>query len=114
VQTLIAVLFSEGFKKRKLTLKRFVEVVSTNAAKRFNLYPQKGSLQVGSDADFAIINPNISWKFETKQLLSKGETSPFDNEIFTGKVVLTILRGKIVSSHAAGIAVEKGFGRFLT
>ena len=113
VQTLIAVLFSEGYKKRKLTLKRFVEVVSTNAAKRFNLYPQKGSLQVGSDADFALINPNISWKFETKQLLSKGETSPFDNEMFTGKIVLTILRGKIIYSNTAGITVEKGYGKYL-
>ena len=113
VQTLIAVLFSEGFKKRRLTLKRFVEVVSTNAAKHFNLYPQKGSLQIGSDADFAIINPNSSWKFETRQLLSKGETSPFNNELFNGKVILTILRGKIIYSDVAGIAVEKGFGRYL-
>lgn len=113
VQTLIPVVFSEGYKKQKLTLKRFTEVVSTNAAKRFNLYPQKGFLQVGSDADFAIINPNISWKFETGQLLSKGETSPFNNELFAGKVVLTILRGKIVYSDAAGIAVEKGYGRYL-
>jgi len=113
VQTLIPVVFSEGYKKQKLTLKKFVEVVSTNAAKRYNLYPQKGSLQAGSDADFAIINSNISWKFETKQLLSKGETSPFDNETFTGKVMLTILRGKIIFSEAAGITVEKGFGRYL-
>jgi len=113
VQTLIPVIFSEGYKKQKFSLKKFVEVVSTNAAKRFNLYPQKGSLQVGSDADFAIINPNISWKFETKQLLSKGETSPFDNELFMGKVVLTILRGKIIYSDAAGIAVPKGYGKFL-
>ncbi len=113
VQTLIPVVFSEGYKKQKLTLKRFTEVVSTNAVKRFNLYPQKGSLQVGSDADFAIINPNISWKFETGQLLSKGKTSPFDNEMFAGKVVLTILRGKIIYSDAAGIAVEKGYGRYL-
>lgn len=113
VQTLIPVVFSEGYIKQKLSLKKLTEVVSTNAAKRYNLYPQKGSLQVGSDADFAIINPNISWKFETEQLLSKGETSPFDNEIFTGKVVLTILRGKIVYSDAAGIAVEKGYGQYL-
>lgn len=113
VQTLIPVVFSEGYKKQKLTLKRFTEVVSTNAAKRFNLYPQKGSLQVGSDADFAIINPNISWKFETSLLLSKGETSPFDNEIFNGKVVLTILRGKIIYSDLAGITIEKGYGKYL-
>ncbi|MCK9212612.1 MAG: allantoinase AllB [Ignavibacteriaceae bacterium] len=113
VQTLIPVVFSKGYKKQKLSLKRFSEVVSTNATKRYNLYPQKGSLQVGSDADFAIINPNISWKFETGQLLSKGKTSPFDNEMFTGKVVLTILRGKIVYSDAAGITVPKGYGKYL-
>ncbi|MCK9426378.1 MAG: allantoinase AllB [Ignavibacteriaceae bacterium] len=114
VQTLIPVVFSEGYKKQKLSLKRFTEVISTNAAKRYNLYPQKGSLREGSDADFAIINPSISWKFETRQLLSKGETSPFNNELFNGKVILTILRGKIIYSDVAGIAVEKGFGRYLT
>ena len=113
VQTLIPVVFSGGYKKQKLTLKKFTEVVSTNAAKRYNLYPQKGSLQVGSDADFAIINPNISWKFETRQLLSKGETSPFNNELFNGKVILTILRGKIIYGDATGIAVAKGYGKYL-
>jgi len=113
VQTLIPVLFSEGYKKKKLSLKRFTEVVSTNAAKRFNLYPQKGCLKEGSDADFTFINQNISWKFETNQLLSKGETSPFDNETFNGKVVLTILRGKIIYNEDAEITVEKGFGKFL-
>ena len=113
VQTLIPVLFSEGYKKQKLSLKRFTEVVSTNAAKRYNLYPKKGSLREGSDADFAIINPNISAKFETKELLSKGETSPFDNELFNGKIVLTILRGKIIYNDIAGITVEKGYGKFL-
>jgi len=113
VQTLIPVIFSEGYLKQKLTLERFIEVVSTGAAKRYKLYPKKGSLQKGSDADFAIINQNISWKFQTNQLLSKGETSPFDNEIFNGKVVLTILRGKIIFSDASGITVKKGYGKFI-
>ena len=112
-QTLIPIAFSEGYNKNKLTLKRFTEVVSTNAAKRYGLYPKKGSIQINSDADFTLIDPNKEWNFRKELLYSKGETTPFDGETFKGKVVMTILRGKIIFQENAGITIGPGYGKFL-
>jgi allantoinase len=112
-QTLIPVTFSEGYIKNKITLKRLVEIVSTNAAKRYGLYPKKGTIQKKADADFTLIDPNQKWKFKKDFLYSKGETTPFDGETFHGKVVMTILRGKIIFQENAGITIEKGYGKYL-
>ncbi len=111
-QTLIPVVFSEGYKKNKLTLKRFVEVTSTNAAKRYGLYPKKGTLKINSDADFTLIDPNKEWTFTKDLLYSKGKTTPFNGVTFQGKVVMTILRGKIIFQENSGVTIEKGYGRF--
>jgi allantoinase len=111
-QTLIPVVFSKGYKKNKLNLKKLIEVTSTNAAKRYGLYPKKGTIKKNSDADFTLIDPNKKWKFTKDLLLSKGETTPFDGETFQGKVVMTILRGKIIFQENAGVTIEKGYGRF--
>lgn len=112
-QTMLPYLFSEGYINRKMPLKRLYEVVSTNAAKRYNLYPQKGSLSVNSDADFSFINQNESYTFKKEKLLSKGETTPFDGEKFTGNVVMTLLRGKIIFYEKNGIVIDKGFGKYI-
>ncbi len=112
-QTLIPVVFSEGYSKGDLSLKRFIEITSANPAKRYNLYPKKGTLQKGADADITIIDKNKKWKFETKQLYSKGETSPFDGENFEGKIMLTILRGKIIYHEGSGITSERGYGKYV-
>ncbi len=112
-QTMLPYLFSEGYINRKMPLKRLYEVVSTNAAKRYNLYPQKGSLSVNSDADFTFINQNESYTFKKEKLLSKGEATPFDGEKFTGNVVMTLLRGKIIFYEKNGIVIDKGFGKYI-
>ncbi|MGE5353448.1 MAG: dihydroorotase [Acidobacteriota bacterium] len=112
-QTLIPSLFSEGFMKGRISLKRFIEVTSKNAALRYGLYPKKGCILKGSDADLTLIDKSEEWKFRKEDLLSKGETSPFFDETFKGKVVLTILRGKIIYSSIAGITVKKGYGKYL-
>ncbi len=57
IQHTYQLLFSEGVVKRGLPLEKFVELSSSNAAKRYRLYPQKGLIAVGADADFAILNP---------------------------------------------------------
>ena len=112
-QTLIPVVFSEGFKKNKLTLKRITEITSTNAAKRYGLYPKKGTIKVNSDADFTLIDSNKKWTFTQDLLYSKGKTTPFDGERFQGKVAMTILRGKIIFQENSGITIEKGYGRYI-
>lgn len=112
-QTLIPSLFSEGYMKGRIDLKRFVEVTSKNAALRYSIYPKKGCILKGSDADLTLIDKNMEWTFRKEDLMSKGETSPFFGEIFKGKVMLTILRGRIIYGEKSGITVKKGYGKFL-
>lgn len=112
-QTLIPVLFSEGLVKGRIDLKRLAEVTSKNAALRYNIYPKKGCMLKGSDADLTLIDRNTEWVFSQKDLLSKGETSPFIGETFRAKVTLTILRGRIIYSSNAGISVSKGYGKYI-
>jgi allantoinase len=112
-QTLIPVIFSEGYKKNKISLKKLIEVISKNAAKRYNIYPQKGTIQKNSDADFVIIDQDKEWTFQKKLLYSKGETTPFDGEKFNGKVLMTILRGKIIYQEKSGLTIEKGYGKYV-
>ncbi|HEX2865588.1 MAG TPA: amidohydrolase family protein [Ignavibacteriales bacterium] len=113
VQTLIPSVFSEGYMKSRIDLKRLTEITSKNAAMRYNLYPQKGCIMKGSDADLTLIDKEMEWTFRPQDLLSKGETSPFFGETFKGRVVLTILRGRIIYSSSAGITVKKSYGKFL-
>ena len=58
VETRLPILFSEGVSKKRITIERFVELTSTNPAKMYGLYPQKGSIKIGADADLTIWDPN--------------------------------------------------------
>ena len=112
-QTLLPVMISEGMNKRGLSLPRLIDVTSKNPAKRYGLYPKKGSIQKGSDADITLFSMDKEWKFDLDMLLSKGETSPFEGETFKGKVMMTILRGRIIYHESAGVTVDKGYGKYL-
>jgi allantoinase len=98
VQTLLAVLFSEGVEKRGLPLKTLVRLVSTAPARLFGLYPRKGVLQAGSDADLTIFDPKTRWTPRAEDLLCKNPHTPYLGIPLQGKVETTILRGKIAYS----------------
>ncbi len=95
-QFMIPYIVSEFLCKGKITVKTFVDLVSANAAKRYGLYPTKGSIKVGSDADFALISLTESTQINEKDLFSKGKYSPFHGNEFKGRILKTILRGQIV------------------
>ncbi len=111
--TLLPYMFSEGYMKGRISLRRLVEVTSEAAAKRYSIFDRKGSIEVGKDADFAIIDPNAAWIVEGKKFLSKGKITPFEGMEFKGKVVKTIVRGKVVYDSERGIIAEAGFGTML-
>jgi allantoinase len=112
--TLLPYLFSEGYLKGWLTLKRLVEVTSESAARRYGLYPRKGAIEVGTDADLVLIDPGQSWKVIGADFLSQGHITPFEGREFSGRVMETIVRGKTVYRAGDGILVNGGYGRFLT
>jgi allantoinase len=112
-ELLFPFVFSEGYVGGKLTLRRLVEVTSEAAARRYGLYPRKGSLVAGSDADLIFIDEKSRWKVSGADLASKGKLTPFEGREFTGKVVRTICRGQTVFEGGKGIVTTPGFGQFI-
>ena len=112
--TLLPYLFSEGYVKKRLTLRKLVEVTSENAARRYGLYPRKGAIKIETDADLVIIDPARTWTVEGEKFLSQGHITPFEGMELQGKVIKTIVRGRTVYEAGEGITVKPGSGRFLT
>ena len=105
-------LFSEGVQKRGLPVEQFAQLSSTNAAKRYRLYPKKGTIAVGSDGDFAIIDPEMTWTVDDQKLKQMIKWSAYPGKEISGKVVSTILRGHEIYD-GEDIVAEKGSGEFL-
>lgn len=88
------------------------KLLSTNAAKKFGIYPRKGCLRIGADADFAIVDMGREWIVDGGKLYYKQKWSPYDGWKIKGAVDKTIVRGKIVYDSGR-ILAEKGYGRFI-
>jgi dihydropyrimidinase len=96
LQTMLPMLYSEGVALNRISLKQFVRITSTNAAKLFGLFPGKGTIAVGSDADLVLFDPLSTRVVEDSFLKSKADYSVFEGWEVTGWPVLTIRRGEIV------------------
>jgi allantoinase len=88
-----------------------VNVCSTNPAKRFGLYPRKGTIALGSFADLTLIDLHASFILQKEDLYYHQQHSPFVGKSFRGKVVKTILRGKTVYEN--GHFTEKAKGQMV-
>jgi allantoinase len=94
----------------RLTLEEWVRRHSARPAQVWGMYPQKGSLQVGTDADFTIVDPDVEWTLESAdELHSKNCVTPFVGENFTGRAVTTVVRGEVVYEDGAVVG-ESGYG----
>jgi dihydropyrimidinase len=91
----MGVVYTEAVVRRGFPLERFVELTSSHAAKVFGLYPRKGAIAVGSDADIALIDPTIE-KTLSNDDLHETDYSPWEGWEISGWPVTTILRGKVV------------------
>jgi dihydroorotase-like cyclic amidohydrolase len=111
--TLLPYMVSEGYLAGRLSLRRLVEVTSENAARRYGLFHRKGSLAVGKDGDFALIDSKESWMVKGGEFFSKGKETPFEGARFRGRVVMTVVRGSVVYTAERGIAAAGGTGRLL-
>lgn len=112
VDLLAPLFFSEGVIERSLPISRFADLLSTAPAKRFGLYPRKGALQIGSDADVTIIDPTPCWNIDGSQTHSIAGTSPYDGKQVTGKISHTFVRGNLVYDGASVIGAT-GWGEFV-
>ena len=91
----VGIVWSEGVQKRGMSLERFVDVTSANAAKILGMYPKKGALAPGSDADIVLIDPAIRKTLATSDF-HVSDYSPWEGWNIQGWPVTTILRGKVV------------------
>ena len=113
VETRLPILFSEGVSKNRISLERFVELTSTNPAKMYGLYPQKGSIKVGSDADIAIWDPNKKNKIQQINLSHGSDYTPYEGLDITGWPIQTWLRGNKIYDQNEFI-VNKNLGKYIS
>ncbi len=97
IETLLPVMYTEGVAKGRIALSRLVELLCSNPARVFGLFPRKGTLSVGSDGDLVVFDPNVSWTLKAGHLQTHADFSPFEGMALTGRVRKTVLRGEIVS-----------------
>ncbi len=96
LQTQLPLLYSEGVRTGRITLEQMVAVSSTNPAKLFGLYPRKGTIAVGSEADIAIWDPNLKRTVRDEDQLANAKFSIFSGWELTGWPIITIRRGEVV------------------
>ncbi len=96
VETRLPILFSEGVSKGRITLNEFVALTSTNHAKTYGLYPKKGTIAVGTDADIAIWDPKRKETISQTLMHGGSDYTPYEGIAVTGWPVSTMLRGKFV------------------
>ena len=105
-------LFSEGVHKGKISLNKFVEVTSTNAAKIFGMFPRKGCIAPGSDADIVIFDPNEEHTISAKTHHMNVDYSAYEGWKVKGKIKTTILRGQVAIDNGE-VKIKKGYGQFI-
>ncbi|MCC8180398.1 MAG: allantoinase AllB [Planctomycetes bacterium] len=111
VQATLQLLYSEGVVKRGLSLPHFVKMVSSNPARLAGLFPIKGDVRVGGDADLVVLDPNAEWTWTRKNWLTKHDNTPYLRCSGTGAVIATLVRGNVVYTDGAAVA-EPGFGKY--
>ena len=112
VEHRMELLFSEGVSKGRISLNKFVEVSSTNAAKIFGMYPRKGCIAPGSDADIIIFDPKKQHKLSVKTHHMNVDYSAYEGWKVTGKVEKVILRGQLAIDEGK-VNIKKGYGSFI-
>jgi dihydropyrimidinase len=105
-------LYSEGVNKGKISINKFVELTSTNAAKIFGMFPRKGNLGIGADADIVIFDPNKKHMISAKTHHMNVDYSAYEGWKVTGKVSSVISRGKIAVIDGK-LSVQKGNGQYI-
>src|SRR5208282_5359373 len=112
LETLVPMLYSEGVVKRRISLQRMVELVATNPAKIFGLYPRKGAIVEGADADLVVFDPDAKVVVHASAMHSRADYDPFEGFEVTGWPRETISRGRVIFENRNPVA-HTGRGEFL-
>lgn len=112
VEVRMPLLFSEGVLKNRIDLHRFVELTSTRAAKLYGMFPRKGSISVGADADLVIWDPGKEVTIAWENLHDNVGYTPYEGKKIRGWPVRVLSRGRVVVDDG-DLQVEKGSGEFI-
>ena len=112
VEDRMTLLYSYGVATGRITLQQFVDVTSTQAAKIFNLYPRKGSITPGADADLCIYDPSGTSRISARTHHQNVDRNIFEGFETRGKVATTVVAGR-VQWQDGDLRVERGAGRYL-
>lgn len=112
IESRLSVIYSEGVVKKRISLNRLVELLSTNPARIFGMYPNKGSLDLGADADFTVFDPSTSRALKATELETPAGWSPYEGIQVHGKVTQVVSRGEVILDQGR-IDAARGRGRFL-
>jgi allantoinase len=110
VQTLLPALLTEGVHARELSLPKLVSLTAGVPARRLGLYPHKGVLEPGSDADLVLVDLERTWTLDVADLRTRWPINPFVGRSFRGQVVATLVRGAVVWQDGSA-RVEPGYGQ---
>lgn len=111
-QFTLPLLWSEGVRRGRLTPERLAAVTATNAARLFGLYPRKGAIRLGADADLVLLDPNREWTITREGILYRHRHTPYLGWRVMGRVVLTLVRGRTVYAEGE-LAGLPGHGELL-
>jgi len=107
-QSTLAVLLTEGYWRRRLPLARIVALTAENPARRFGLFPRKGRIAPGADADLALVDLGREYRLEAADLLDRHRQSPYVGRTFRGAVVATVSRGRVVFERGRVVGEPAG------
>lgn len=111
-ETIVPLMYAEGVVKRGLPPWWLARVMAENPARMFGLYPRKGVIAVGADADFTVIDPAATTTFAAERMHSRTGYTPYEGWTLPGAPVLTMVRGQVVLERGT-VKQERGFGAYI-
>ena len=112
IETRLNLLFSEGVEKKRISLPQFVNLISTSPAKLFGLFPKKGCLEPGADADIVLFDPRKRWTMNQNTLHMATDWTAYEDIKITGKIIKVFSRGELIVEKNKCLG-KKGRGQFL-
>jgi dihydroorotase-like cyclic amidohydrolase len=105
--------YSEGVATRGLPLSWMARVLSENPARIFGLFPRKGAIRIGADADLTLWDPAAEWTVRQRDHLSMAGYTPYEGKTMRGRAWMTLVRGHVVLNADGELEQKPGFGQYL-
>lgn len=106
------IMLSEGVNRNRITLEQFVKLTSENIAHTYSIYPRKGALAPGSDADIIVVDINRNWTMSAASLKSSSDFCLWEGRDVRGRVIKTFVRGRLVAEDGE-MVVDEPAGRYV-